>query len=138
MSVSDISEGDMLEIAMATGAAAYKDYRRIESISGNVVTFESALDEDAAVGAEVKHVTSISWKRGGVTLARRSYLGVISGDNGDTITHYAKDSVMTSGKSEYPDANAGKNTLQFEVVPQTELISGRKQPVLLEETLNFG
>ncbi|MGV3524236.1 MAG: hypothetical protein ACO1RX_08430 [Candidatus Sericytochromatia bacterium] len=134
---TDFSAGSMVEIAIGSGASAYTDYRRVESVNGDTITLESPLDEAPAAGAEVKDVTSISWKRGGVTLARRSYVGVISGDNGDTIVHYAKDTVMTSGKSEYPDANVGKNTLQFEVVAQTQEISGRKQPVLLEETLNF-
>ncbi|MEZ0372605.1 MAG: hypothetical protein ACAI44_26175 [Candidatus Sericytochromatia bacterium] len=62
---------------------------------------------------------------------------MISGDNGDTILHYAKDTVMTSGNGQYPDANIGKNVLKFEVIPQTETLGGKKQPVLLEETLIF-
>lgn len=132
-----ISAGDMLEIAIGSGNSAYKDYRRVESVSGDDITLESALDEAPADGATVKDVTKIVWKRGGVTLAHRSYLGVISGDNGDTILHYAKDTVMTSGSGQYPDANIGKNTLKFEVIPQTETLGGKKQPVLLEETLMF-
>lgn len=139
-SAADIEPGSMLEIVIGTGNAAYKDYRRVESVNEDTdtVVLESALDEAPADGAAVKDVTKITWKRGGVTLAHRSFLGVISGDNGDTILHYAKDTVMTSGNGQYPDANVGKNVLKFEVIPQTELISGKKQPVLLEETLMFG
>ena len=137
VSGTGIEAGNMLEIAMGTGLSAYKDYRRVESVVGDVVTLESPLEEAAADGAVIKDVTSISWKRGGVTLAHRSFLGVISGDNGDTILHYAKDTVMTSGNGQYPDANIGKNVLKFEVIPQTELLGGKKQPVLLEETLKF-
>jgi hypothetical protein len=136
-SAAGISAGDMLEIAIGTGPAAYADYRRVESVNSNTITLESALDEAPGNGAVVKDVTAIKWKRGGVTLAHRSFLGVISGDNGDTILHYAKDTVATSGNGQYPDANVGKNVLKFEVIPQTETIGGKKQPVLLEETLKF-
>lgn len=133
-----VAAGQMLEIAIGTGASAYKAYGRVESIASNTVTLESALEEAPANGAVVKDVASIKWQRGGVTLAHRSFLGVISGDNGDTILHYAKDTVMTNGNSQYPDANVGKQVLQFEVIPQTEVINSKKQPVLLEETIKFG
>lgn len=137
-SATGITAGKMLEISIGSGNSAYKDYRRVESVNSNTVTLESALDEAPGDGAVVKDVSKIVWKRGGVTLAHRSFLGVISGDNGDTIIHYAKDTVMTSGNGQYPDANVGKQVLKFEVIPQTELINGKKQPVLIEETLIFG
>jgi len=134
-----INDGTMLEVVIGTGLSQYKDYRRVSGDVNNstTVNLESALDEAPQNAAVVKDVTKIVWKRGGVTLAHRSFLGVISGDNGDTILHYAKDTVVTQGNGQYPDANVGKNTLRFEIIPQTETINSKKQPVLMEETILF-
>lgn len=131
------SAGKMVEIPIGSGASAYNAYGRVESLSSDTIVLESALDEAPADGATVKDVASIAWKRGGVTLQHRSFLGVVSGDNGDTITHYALDTVVTTAQNNYPDANVGSQNLQFEVIPQTEEINSKKQPVLLTETLNF-
>ena len=129
--------GKKVEVTNSSGTPEYPAYSRVESVNGQAITLEFALDEAPQDGALVRHVESVRWLRGGVTLARRSFLGVVSGDFDDTIVHFAKDTVMTEGSPQYPDANVGMAQIQFEVVPETRLINGKKQPILLEEDLRW-
>lgn len=125
-------------IAIGSGSSAYEDYRKITTVASNTITLDLPLDEAPADGALVRGITKIQTKRGGVNLAHRSYLGIVSHEDGvGRLTHFAADTVMTNGNNSYPDADTIGTTLEMQVIPATEVISTRKQPVLMTEELIF-
>lgn len=136
--IGSLVAGMVVGIEIATGTAAYEDFRKIDSVSSNTITLDLPLDEAPPNGADIREIASIEIKRGGVNLQPYSYLGVVSWeDNESRITHFAGDIRITNGNNSYPDAQTAGSTLEFRIIPATETISSKKQPVLMTEKMIF-
>lgn len=133
-SIGTIAVGDCLEIPISSGNALYYDRnKRVESISGNAITLDKALDEAPADGVTIRQIGHIDWKRGGTRLRPYSMLGVISGDFKDVIAHYTPHVHVTEGDLDTPKGDTGKIMINSSVVPQNETIDGRIQPITMYE-----
>jgi len=131
---TNFTAGMMIEIPLGTGNAAYLEYRRILSKSGNILTLDYPLFEAPADSAAIKGVEVIAYKKGGSGIQQWAAIFVASGDlYNDRMIHHAKDLRVSNGNPELPDGNVGKVTLAFEVFSAKE--SG--EPVLMTEYLQF-
>jgi hypothetical protein len=133
-SATNFAQNQMIEIVMGSGVNAHVEYRRIETLSGAVVTFDYPLFVAPADGVAVKAVESIDYSPGGSGLQKWSGLIVHSGDEySDRLIHYASHLRVPQGNVELPDGNVGEIAVQFEVFPTR--VSG--EPVFLTERLQF-
>lgn len=136
-----IAQHKALKIAIGSPSdpSYYDTNKRVLARSGQRITLEYSLDEAAQAGATVEVLDYIDYKpASGSKLRPYTALAVISGDEFDTIKHFAPDTRVTGHDMRLATAQVGGRTITMDVVPDAVLISGRYQAVSMRERVVIG
>lgn len=136
---ANFAAGDLIEISMSSGNAAYLEYRRIESVTTDTIVITYPLDEDAVVGATVKGVESVKENVGGSQLQPYSGLIVCTGSQyDDQLIHYFPDLRISEANHDLTDTEASSMTFNAMVFGNcTTTPAGKKEVVFGEERLVY-
>jgi len=130
--------GDVVQIEIGSGNSAYLDYRRVESVTGDLIRLVKQVDEPFTVGATVNGVIQVEDQVGGSGLQPYSALIVCTGDSfSDQLIQFFPDLRISDGKLTSPDAEVGMTTLTATVFGDCKVIGGRKEVVFGKEILRY-